>query len=275
MIKIKSMHIYPIKGLGGISLNQTEVTTRGLKHDRRWVLVDENNRFISQREFPEMALLHTHIEGELLTVTDTRKQNTSISIRVTEPKSNEEMVTVWDDTMPAKMVSEEANDWFTLAIGTQVRLMFMHDDSQRQADQRYAISENDHVSFADGYPILIVSEASMDQLNKKTGLTQAIDRFRANIVITGTRPHEEDELKEISIGEQKLYGVKPCARCQVTTIDPSTAQYGKEPLKTLASYRKINHKILFGENFIPSNESIISVGDKINVIERKEPAIRS
>ena len=275
MIKIKSLHIYPIKGLRGISLNQTEVTTRGLKHDRRWVLVDEKNRFISQREFPEMALLHTHIEGDLLIIKDTRKNNSSISIPIVEPTSNEEMVTVWDDKMPAKIVSEEANGWFTTALSKQLRLMFMHDASQRQADQRYAITENDHISFADGYPILIVSEASMDQLNEKTGLSQSIDRFRANIVITGVEPHEEDKLREITIGQQKLFGVKPCARCQVTTVDPSTAKYGKEPLKTLATYRRINHKILFGENFIPANESSISVGDLVQIIERKEPAIRS
>ncbi len=272
MIKIKSLHIYPIKGLRGISLQQSKVTSRGLKHDRRWVLIDQNNRFISQREYPEMALLHTSIEVDELIVSDTRNQE-QCAIQISEPDSNEEMVTVWDDTMPAKMVSEETNKWFSAALGQDVRLMYMHEGSNRQADQRYAISEKDHVSFADGYPILIISEASMDQLNQKTGLSQTIDRFRANIILSGIKPHEEDELREITIGDQKLYGVKPCARCQVTTIDPTTAEYGKEPLKTLATYRRIDHKILFGENFIPANESSISVGDQVEINERKEPAI--
>ena len=113
----------------------------------------------------------------------------------------------------------------------------------------------------------------MDQLNEKTGLQQTVNRFRANIIISGVAPHEEDALRHIKIGDQELYGVKPCARCIMTTIDPETAEGGKEPLKTLSTYRKIDNKILFGENFIPTNELTISVGDGVDVLERKETVI--
>lgn len=273
MIKIESLHIYPIKSLGGITLESSKVTIRGLAHDRRWVLVDKNNRFVSQREFAKMALLQPELNDDQMTIIDRTDTNQPLTFDMTEPNTPEEMVTVWDDTMPAKEVSKAASEWFSTALEMRLRLMYMHDSSIRQADQRYAINEDDHVSFADGYPILIISEASMDQLNEKTGLKQTVNRFRANIIISGVAPHEEDALRHIKIGDQELYGVKPCARCIMTTIDPETAEGGKEPLKTLSTYRKIDNKILFGENFIPTNELTISVGDGVDVLERKETVI--
>lgn len=270
MIKIKSLHIYPIKSLGGISLDASNVTFRGLAYDRRWLLIDENNQFVSQRTFAKMAMLQPELNEGHMCITDRTGKNSMLKFDLSEPSSTAEMVTVWDDTMPAKEVSQEASNWFSRALEMPLRLMYMHEESIRQADQRYAVNESDHVSFADGYPVLITSEASMDQLNAKTSLEQSVDRFRANIILSGIGPHEEDTLRQIRIGRQELFGVKPCARCVMTTIDPSTAEAGKEPLKTLATYRKVGNKILFGENFIPTNESHIRVGDKVAVVERKD-----
>lgn len=267
---ITSLFIYPIKSLAGISLKHSQVESRGLKFDRRWMLVDENNQFITQREHPKMAMLQPEITESSIIVSH-RKQNIApIIISLSAPNSVPEMVTIWDDTCPAKEVSKEANDWFSKVLNMVCRLMYMHDTSIRQADQRYAVNETDKVSFADGYPVLMVSEESMNQLNQKMGLDYSIERFRPNIVFKGGNPHQEDTIRKVQIAEVEFYGVKPCARCVLTTIDPQTTEQGKEPLKTLSMYRKLNNKILFGENFIPVNEGQIAVGDKLWILEFKE-----
>jgi len=273
MIRIESLHIYPIKSLGGIDLQEAKVTDRGLAYDRRWVLVDANNRFVSQREYARMALLQPRLDNGQMTITDRSGELVPLQFDLNEPKTTAEAITVWDDTVPAKPVSNAADDWFTTIMQMPVRLMYMHEDSIRQADQRYAITEQDKVSFADGYPILIISQASMDRLNSKLDHALFVNRFRANIIVSGIEAHEEDTWREIKTIQQTLFGVKPCARCVMTTIDPQTGEAGKEPLKTLANYRKIGNKILFGENFIPKEEGMLKVGDEIEVVERKEAPI--
>lgn len=266
---VTSLFIYPIKSLAGISLKDSQVESRGLKFDRRWMLVNQHNQFITQREHPKMAMLQPEITESSIIVNH-RKQNIApIIISLSAPNSESEMVTIWDDTCPAKEVSKEANDWFSKVLEMDCRLMYMHDASIRQADQRYAINEADKVSFADGYPVLMVSEESMNQLNQKMGLYYSIERFRPNVVFKGANPHQEDTLRKVQIGEVELYGVKPCARCVLTNIDPQTTEQGKEPLKTLSTYRKLNNKILFGENFIPTKEGQIKVGDSLRIIEIK------
>lgn len=273
MIKIESLHIYPIKSLGGIELSESKVTARGLEHDRRWVLVDEKNKFITQREHSELALLQPELkEGKMLIHDRANKQGT-LSLSLEEPNTQSEDVNIWDDIVPAKAVSIEADKWFSDYLGADIRLMFMHEHSIRQADQRYAITEDDKVSFADGYPILIISEASMEHLNSKLEESLSISRFRANIIVSGAQAHEEDSWREIRAQKQTLYGVKPCARCVMTTIDPDTAVYGKEPLRTLNRYRKVGNKILFGENFIPKEEGLLKVGDDFQIIATKETVI--
>lgn len=267
---ITSLFIYPIKSLAGISIKDSQVESRGLKFDRRWMLVDDNNQFITQRDHPKMAFLQPEITESSISVGH-RKQNIApIIISLSEPLSEPEMVTIWDDTCPAKEVSKEANDWFSKVLEMDCRLMYMHDTSIRQADQRYAINETDKVSFADGYPVLMVSEESMNQLNQKMGLNYSMERFRPNIVFKGGDPHQEDNLRKVQTGEVEFYGVKPCARCVLTTIDPRTTEQGKEPLKTLSTYRKLNNKILFGENFIPTKEGQIKLGDSLSILEIKK-----
>jgi hypothetical protein len=267
---ITSLFIYPIKSLAGISIKDSLVESRGLKFDRRWMLVDANNQFITQREHSKMAFLQPEITESSIIVSHRKQNITPISISFSEPNSAPEMVTIWDDTCPAKEVSKQANDWFSKVLEMDCRLMYMHDTSNRQADQQYAINEADKVSFADGYPVLMVSEESMNQLNQKMGLDYSIERFRPNVVFKGGNPHQEDTIRKVQIGKVEFYGVKPCARCVLTTIDPQTTEQGKEPLKTLSTYRKLNNKILFGENFIPTKEGQIKVGDSLRIIEIKK-----
>ncbi|MBO3699006.1 MOSC domain-containing protein [Roseivirga sp. E12] len=268
-LKITDLWIYPIKSIAGIQLDQSKVETRGLQYDRRWVLADENGMFVHQRDYPEMALLQPEINGDIMTIRHKTKPIEAVSFNMSEPDSTPVSVTVWDDTCPAKPVDAKVDAWFSEIIDKKVRLLYMHDDSVRQADQRYAIEETDKVSFADGYPVLIISEESLAFLNSKSTEHVPMNRFRANVIVSGGEVHEEDRLRKITVGDVEMYGVKPCVRCVMTTIDVDTAQKGKEPLKTLSTYRKTGNKILFGENFIPSNEGVIRVGDTLNVLEKK------
>lgn len=271
-LKISDLWIYPIKSLAGIQLTTSKVEHRGLQYDRRWVLVDEKGVFVNQRDFPEMNFLQPDIDSGIMTVHHKQGKLEPLSISMSEPSVSAEPVVVWDDTCSGKPVDPKADEWFSKAIGKPVRLLYMHKDGVRPADPRYAITESDEVSYADGYPVLFISEASLAMLNNKTDEHIPMNRFRPNIIISGATAHQEDELREIEINGLKLYGVKPCARCVMTTIDINTGKKGKEPLKTLATYRKTGHKILFGENFIPAAEGTVNVGDEITVKERKRTA---
>ncbi len=273
MVTIKSLHIYPIKSLGGIELVQSKVERRGLQYDRRWMLIDENGRFVSQRENPKLALLQPSIKDNLIFVEDRSGTLSTLGFEMSEPSSSPMKVTIWDDECEAKPLDMKVNQWFSEFLGKTVQLVYMHDDSQRIADQRYAPAKDDVVSFADGYPILAISQESLDLLNSKLETEIPMDRFRPNLVLQGLEAHEEDALAQIEIGALKLFGVKPCARCVMTTINQQTAEKGAEPLKTLASYRKTGNKILFGENFIPETDGWLKVGDDINIRKRKKALV--
>lgn len=273
MIKIKSIHIYPIKSLGGIELTESKVERRGLEHDRRWMLIDENGRFVSQRESPKLALLQPIIKDNLMFIEDRTGFMITLGFEISEPAHDPIEVTIWDDVCLAKPLDRKVNQWFSKFMGKPVQLVYMHEDSQRIADQRYAPKEDDMVSFADGYPILVISQGSLDLLSEKVGMEVPMNRFRPNIVVEGLQPNEEDTLAEVTIDGLKLHGVKPCARCIMTTIDQETGEKGKEPLSTLATYRKAGNKTLFGENFIPEKEGLIKVGDTLNIEKHKKALV--
>lgn len=271
-LTVTQLYIYPVKSLAGISLESSNVETRGLQYDRRWMLIDDKNLFISQRKFPEMALLQPAIDDGSMTISHKNNRVAPFSFSLDATMGDDIPVTTWDDTCPALEVSKEASSWFSEVLGTSCRLVKMPESSIRPADPRYAISPDDKVSFADGYPILIFDEASLSLLTDKSGQTIPADRFRGNIIFKGGHPHVEDELKTFEINGCTYHGVKPCARCIMTTIDQQSGQVnGKEPLKTLATYRRVDNKIKFGQNVIPPDHGTISVGDIIHVKEMNEP----
>ncbi|WP_305981689.1 MOSC domain-containing protein [Roseivirga thermotolerans] len=272
-IYVKNIYIYPIKSLGGIELTGSPVERRGLKYDRRWMLVDENGRFVSQREHQQLALLQPRIENHSMVIEDRSGKLQPLSIDLEAPIADPIEVTVWDDSCQALPSPEPINQWFSSVLGFATRLVYMPESSLRIADQRYAPATDDHVSFADGYPILIIGQASLNLLNQKLGYELPMNRFRPNLVLEGLAPHEEDTLAEIMINRLTYRGVKPCARCVMTTIDQNTGEKGAEPLRTLAGYRKSGNKILFGENFIPEHSGEVSVGLRVETIHRKDPAI--
>jgi uncharacterized protein len=265
MLQISELYIYPIKSMAGIALNEARVTATGFEHDRRWMLVDENNRFISQREVSEMALMRPLVEDRGLRVTykdeclhiPFNKPSASSSDRVT--------VTVWDDTCIGEYVSPEADEWFTAMLGLRCRLVYMPDDTERVVDQRYA-PVGSITSFADAYPFLLIGQASLDDLNSHMEAPLPMNRFRPNMVFTGGEPFEEDNMEHFTIAGVDFFGVKLCARCPIPTIDQETAQRGKEPLKTLSKYRQKNNKVYFGQNLVQKGEGIITVGDNIEVL---------
>lgn len=274
MLKLSEIYIYPVKSLGGIRLEEAEVTDRGLQYDRRWMLIDENNRFISQREYPQLALFEVAIKDSNLVITNKKNGKIlTVSNSLINSDSSSINVTVWDDEVVACEVSKKANDFFTQAIGMSARLVYMPDESQRKTETDYSLKGDEITSFSDGYPILIIGQSSLNDLNNRLAEPITINRFRPNFVFTGGTEFEEDEWHEFKVGNIKFFGVKPCGRCILTTIDPLTGEKkGKEPLLTLNRYRKASNKILFGQNVLISQLGRVSVGDKIDVINRKKLA---
>ncbi|MFB0947341.1 MAG: MOSC domain-containing protein [Spirosomataceae bacterium] len=264
-MKISALYIYPVKSLGGIALKTSEVEERGLKHDRRWVLVDENNKFITQRKHPQMAFFDVAITPDGLKISDRRTKD-ELTVSFTAETSDRQEIKIWDDTVEVVRVSDAADAWFTKQLGFTSRLFYQPDDSVRPTEAEYNVTGDEHVSMADGHPILVVSEESLNDLNERLDSPIEMLRFRPNIVISGSEPYGEDELGKISIGTVDMYGVKRCARCVLTTIDPVTAEKGKEPLKTLMSYRREGTKIYFGKDFVVHKEGEIAVGDKIQFV---------
>jgi len=263
MLQISQLYIYPIKSLGGIALNEAIITDRGFQYDRRWMLVDHNNLFISQREVHQMALMKLALTDNGVQVTHSVKQS-SHTIPFHTAKNEFAAVTIWDDTCTGQFVSDAADEWFSTMLEIPCRLVYMPDNTHRITDQRYT-SENSITSFSDAYPFLLIGQASLDDLNSRLAEPLPMNRFRPNIVFTGGEPYREDMMHTFTIGNITFYGVKLCARCVMTTINQDNGTTGKEPLKTLARYRFKNNKIMFGQNLAHKGLGEIRVGDELVV----------
>jgi len=264
MLTVSEIYIYPIKSLGGIKLSEASLTDRGFEHDRRWMLIDENNRFLSQRQVNGMCFLEVSLHEEGLLVINTNKSDFYYKIPFKPVDAETVTVTVWDDTCTAQLVSKEADAWFSGQLDMSVRLVYMPDDSIRRVDRSYAHNE-EITSLSDGYPLLLIGQSSLDDLNSKLKEPVPMNRFRPNIVFEGGLPFQEDDMKEFSIAGVSFYGVKPCARCVMTTIDQVSGKKSKEPLKTLSTYRQRNNNIYFGQNLLFHGQGTIRVGDTIIV----------
>ncbi|MCU0422998.1 MAG: MOSC domain-containing protein [Bacteroidia bacterium] len=258
-MRVSALYYYPIKGMGGIEVPSMEITPKGPANDRRYMLVNEHGEFISQRQFSELALFTLHKTSAGFEVVY-KQQGITIPYSLHEGERHE--VKIWDDKVRCISAEPSINDWFSDQLKHKVRLMFMTDEAVRNVDTKYA-HNFEQVSLADGYPILIISEASLHLLNQKLKYPIGMDRFRPNMVISNAAPHEEDELRLFEVNGVKLKGVKPCARCTVTTINQLTGVKGKEPLATLSTYRNVNQKILFGMNVVVETTGKICVGDQL------------
>ena len=261
---LSEIHIYHVKSLGGISVEYAIVEERGLKYDRRYLLVDENNIFMTQRDFPQLASLKLSFSELGFRVLNS--QDGSHTIIPFESHSKENIsVTIWDDVCTAVRVSKEFDNWFSNAVGKNCSLVYMPDDEKRIVEKKY-INEEHIVGFADAYPFLIIGQSSLDDLNTRLDNPIPMNRFRTNFVFTGGTPYEEDNWKDFKIGDLSFKAVKPCARCVITTTNQDTAERNVEPLKTLSKYRTVNNKVMFGMNLICKKMGSISVGNDIQLI---------
>ncbi|MGK0291604.1 MAG: hypothetical protein ACI86H_003073, partial [bacterium] len=247
-IIVSQLYVYPIKSAQGIALTEAIVGKKGFQYDRRWMLVDENGSFLSQRKYPQMASLEVQFAGEGLSVS---APNMSSLLIPFEPMTKELLdVQVWDDIVSAVIVGNDSNVWFSKFLGIKSQLVFFPEEEFRQVDQEYAEPQHG-TGFSDGFPFLLISEASLDDLNSRLEEPVTMERFRPNIVVQGCNAFEEDFWKEVQIGNITFSVVKPCSRCIITTLDPKTGKkIGKEPLKTLSSYRKVKSQVYFGQNIV-------------------------
>jgi uncharacterized protein YcbX len=266
--KLTEINIYPVKSLGGISLPHSFVEEQGLKYDRRWMLVYENGTFFTQRDHPQMAMLQTEIKNDVLHIFHSQSKTHELVIPPVPDGSSELEVTVWDDKCTARTYSKKIDDWFTEVLGFNCRLVFMSEDIRRELNTEYA--RNKSVSFADAYPFLIIGKESLKDLNNKMKKELPMSRFRTNFVFGGGEPFDEDQWQKIRIGKIDFDVVKPCARCVITTVNNNTGKKEKEPLATLAKFRKVNGKVLFGQNMVTDGRGKIEVGSQIEVLNWKE-----
>lgn len=264
-MKLTEINIFPVKSLGGISLETSPIDRRGLRNDRRWMLVDETGRFLTQREIHRMSLVKLERGADRFTATSNGRSPFEFPLEIEDGEETE--VVIWNSTVTAWTFDAAADEWFSDFLGRDCRLVFMPESSERSVNQKYAIKETDIVHFADGYPFMVIGQASLDDLNSRLEDKVPMNRFRPNFVVSGSDAFAEDDWKKIRIGETVFRIVKPCERCVIPTIDQETAVTSKEPLRTLSQYRKFNGNVLFGQNLIAENYGgNISVGDDVEVI---------
>lgn len=263
MITVSGLYTYPIKSCAGTRLESAELTATGLQHDRTLMLIREDGRFVTQREVSDLCLIRPEVVGDKMRVTAPGMEE----ICFTPVRTGEVVYTsVWKDQVQTVAQANPVNDWFSTFLKTSVRLVAMHENFDRQVDDAFA-EEKDVVEFADGFSILLISEASLAELNQKLETPVTMDRFRPNIVVTGCEPHAEDSWQELTVGETRMSGVKPCARCSMVAINQNSADRGTEPARTLAEYRRFPNGVMFGMNLVHHSTGTVSVGDVVNPTE--------
>ncbi len=264
---ISALYIYPVKSCAGIRVEHVELDRRGPKFDRLWMVVDHTNRFVTQRETPRLALVKTALSEENLTLTAPGMPPLSVPLAEHEGELSE--VVIWRDTCLAIDEGDAAAAWFSDLLKTRVRLVRMPDQFERLTSTEYT-AEPGTLSFADGYPLLFISEASLDDLNRRLlargQMPVAMDRFRPNVVLAGCPPYAEDTWQYVTIAGIRFDIVKPCARCVITTVDQSSGAVPVvgEPLATLATYRRgKNGGAMFGQNALHRSRGVLRVGDVV------------
>jgi uncharacterized protein YcbX len=263
-----SVHIYPMKGGRAVDLTESAVEPWGLAGDRRWLLVDSDCRFISQREHASLArLMVRYGPGAGISVSS----DGLAPLFVPAPESAELLkVSVWRSTVLASAAGPAADAWFSAYLGEPARLVYLDDPTRRAVDPEFG-GDGDVVSFADGYPLLITNTKSLEQLGE--WLTAdgerpvPMDRFRPNVVVAGDEPWAEDRWRRIRIGDVSFRVAKPCGRCVVTTTDQATGERGTQPLKMLGARRRIGNDLVFGQNLIPDSPGLIRIGDPVEITE--------
>jgi hypothetical protein len=264
-ILLSELNIYPIKSARGVSLTSARVVDRGLQHDRRWMVVDDRNKFLTQRTLPRMALMEVKVRTDHLAVSAPGMEELTIPFEVQDPDLLQ--VQVWDDLVEAESVGGEAGRWLSRFLGSPCKLVHMPDHSLRSVKPKHSRGKV-LVGFADAFPFLLISEASLSDLNARLERPVPMNRFRPNLVVRGCKPFEEDEWKGIQISSVTFKIAKSCSRCAVPMVDQNTGIRGKEPIRTLETFRLRDGKVLFGQNVIHGGTGVLAVGDLVHVVSR-------
>lgn len=262
---VHALWTYPLKGARGTPHDAVEVRPAGFAGDRRWMLVDAAGTFVSQRQHARLALL----EAAAMQHGGLRLAAPGLDpLDVAVPTTAERLpVRIWSDVVAAAPAGEEAHAWVSAFLGQATRLVWFPDDAHRQVDAHY-VPEGAPVHFADGYPVLVTTTASLGSLNARLEVPVPMDRFRPSLVVDGALPFEEDHWGRLQAGVVVLRLVKPCARCRVTTVDQATGAVGAEPLRTLARFRSVEGKVYFGHNAVVEQGGRVECGMPVTVLTR-------
>ena len=261
-LHLASIVLYPIKSAAGIAPATWEVDHFGLHHDRRWMVVDPDGNLITQRTHPRLAQVRATLQQSTLRVEAPGRQ--PLELPLTPLGSTIVQATVWHDICDALWLGPGPAQWFSEVLGSPCGLVYMPDETFRPADPTFA-PRGARVSFADSFPFLLASEESLADLNRRLAEPLPMNRFRPNLVIAGGEPYIEDTLDRFEIDGLGFQVVKPCDRCVVTTTDQETTERGVEPLRTLATYRKVGGLVMFGQNVVHLGTGRLSVGAPVLV----------
>lgn len=262
-MKLSGISIYPVKSMAGCEVVSVKIDRFGPVGDRRWVVTNQAGRFLTQRENPGMALIHATREGATLRL---KAGAESLVVPFPGPGSKERLVQVWEDHARARDAGDSAARWLSDRLGQACRLFYMPDDSVRLVDGLYA-KNGETVSFADGFPILLISRASLDDLNGRLPSPVPMNRFRPNLVVSGCAPFAEDTWECIRIGDMQFEIAKPCSRCAVPSIVQETAERDPHINRVLAGYRRFDGKIYFGQNLLYRQGGEVRIGDDVEVLD--------
>lgn len=259
-LRVAAIFVHPVKSCAAVAVGAAAVGDRGLEGDRRFMIVDAAGGFVTQRDEPRLALVAATVEEEALVLDASRLAAGVAPLRLpARPAGPTTKVQVWGDDVLAVDAGVEAAAWLAATVKEGLRLVWMPEGARRPVDDDRP--DGAIVSFADGYPYLVTSVASLAAVEARAPGTGVARRFRPNLVLDGLGPFEEDELAGVTIGDVRFDFVKPCSRCTVVNVDPESAQVGKEPLASLSTFRKQGNKVMFGQNAIAIGSGRIAVGD--------------
>ncbi|MGW0731971.1 MOSC domain-containing protein [Streptomyces sp. NPDC002851] len=270
---LRSIHVHPLKSVRGFAPGEAVVRPWGLTGDRRWMLIEPDSRYVTQRLHPRLALVSATLRADG-GIDVSAPGRDPLSVPVPAAERHTVPVEVWRDKVEAVPADDAADAWLSDYLGADVRLVYLDDPAvRRPLDPRFA-RPGETVSFADGFPLLLTTLSSLDALNSLIAQGDHADegplpmnRFRPSVVVDGTAPWAEDDWTRIAIGEVTFRVAKPCGRCVVTTTDQRTAERGKEPLRTLARHRRFGDQLVFGQNLVPEGTGTIRVGDPVEILD--------
>ncbi len=266
-LTLSNIYFYPIKSLEGVELQTANIYDRGIENDRRWMLVNEYGEYQSLKKVAELAKFQIRLSDENMVLSHPEALD-SIKVPFIIHQGEEMVVKIMEDHCKAIVASDNYDNWFSELLNSKTHLVYMPEESKRMVNPKYAVNE-EKVSFANNYPLMLIGQEALDDLNAKLDVPVEMERLRPNLVFTGGTPFEEDTFLDFDIGACNFRAVKPCPRCVVINVEPGTGQRGKEPLQTLATYRSVGNDVNMGQNLLCLREGTINIGEELIIVSRK------